>query len=296
MAQDKPIASSKLGTVFADETKARAYLEFLRWGDAGAACPHCGGDQPYKLTPKAGSKTRKGLYKCRVCRKQFTVTVGTIFEDSHIPITKWLQALYLITSSKKGISSHQLHRMLGVTYKSAWFMTHRLRYAMAQEPLASKLAGVIEIDETYVGGKRRGRRGRPAVDGHKSAVIALVERGGRVKAMPIERVTSDTLKAALKESVMADATIMSDELPAYIRATDEFPHHHRVTHSRREYVRGILQKHLRAEGMDVAGNEQEQVQRCRALHERFGVRENCTGTLVRTKSEESQERERPAVK
>ena len=109
----------------------------MRWPN-GAACPKCGGSDPYKLTPKAGSKTRKGVYKCRACRKQFTVTVGTVFEGSHIPISKWLLAIHLLCASKKGMSAHQLHRMLGVTYKSAWFMAHRLRYAMSQEPLASK--------------------------------------------------------------------------------------------------------------------------------------------------------------
>lgn len=129
---DKPLAWSELGERFADADKAREYLEFLRWGASGAACPHCGGSDPYTLTAKATSKKpgRKGLYKCRACLKQFTVTVGTVFEDSHIPLNKWLQALYLLSSSKKGISSHQLHRMLGITYKAAWFMTHRLRYAM----------------------------------------------------------------------------------------------------------------------------------------------------------------------
>ncbi len=165
----KPLAWSKLGAHFADADKAREYMEFLRWGNAGPACPHCGGADPYRLMPKAGSARpgRKGLYKCRIkeCRKQFTVTVGTVFEDSHIPLNKWLQAIYLIGASKKGISAHQLHRMLGVTYRSAWFMAHRLRYAMSVEPMASKLSGVVEVDEAYIGGKRKGGRGRFPADG-----------------------------------------------------------------------------------------------------------------------------------
>src|ERR1700752_2311310 len=130
MVTDKPLNWSQLNPVLADEDKAREYLEALRWGASGAACPHCGGDAPYKLKSAKGSSTRKGVWKCRACRKQFTVTVGTVFESSHIPLPKWLQAPYLITASKKGIRAHQLHRMLGIPYKSAWFMAHRLRYAM----------------------------------------------------------------------------------------------------------------------------------------------------------------------
>ena len=129
---EKPLNWSRLGAYLTDPDKAREYIERLRWGVSGPACPFCGGADPYRLEPKAGSSTRKGVLKCRACRKQFTVTVGTIFESSHIPLNKWLQAIYLMTASKKGISSLQLQRMLGVTYKSAWFMTHRLREAMSQ--------------------------------------------------------------------------------------------------------------------------------------------------------------------
>ena len=127
-----PLSWSKLGAHFNDEDKAREYMEFLRWGNAGPACPRCGGTDPYRLTSKAESANpgRKGLLKCRACRKQFTVTVGTVFEDSHIKLSTWIQAIYLIGASKKGISAHQLHRMLGITYRAAWFMAHRLRYAM----------------------------------------------------------------------------------------------------------------------------------------------------------------------
>src|SRR5260370_42226767 len=125
-----------LGTLGSlSEEQAREKLEALRW-PRGAVCPKCGTvGESYKLTPKPGSSTRKGLWKCRACRSQFTVTVGTIFEDSHIPLSKWLMAIHLLCASKKGMSAHQLHRMLGVTYKSAWFMAHRIRYAMTQPPL-----------------------------------------------------------------------------------------------------------------------------------------------------------------
>ncbi|MGQ0668270.1 MAG: transposase, partial [Actinomycetota bacterium] len=123
---------------FSDEDSARAFLESVRW-PKGPFCPHCGSFNAYLMTPRPTSKKpgRKGLHKCRDCKKQFTVTVGTIFEDSHIPLSKWLMAVHLMCASKKGMSAHQLHRMLGVTYKSAWFMAHRIRYAMTQEPLRS---------------------------------------------------------------------------------------------------------------------------------------------------------------
>src|SRR3954451_13156173 len=136
---------------FADPFKAADYLESLRWPE-GPVCPHCGtlDEKHYRLK----NQTRK-LWKCAACRKQFTVTIGTIFEGSHIPLHKWLLAFYLLCSSKKGMSAHQLHRMLGITYKSAWFMAHRIRYAMTQPAFTTLLSGTVEVDETYVGGKRR---------------------------------------------------------------------------------------------------------------------------------------------
>ncbi|HWW94805.1 MAG TPA: IS1595 family transposase, partial [Vicinamibacteria bacterium] len=148
---------------FGTEEAARGYLEAMRWPN-GPTCPRCGGADPYRLNPRSDSKRpgRAGLLKCRACRKQFTVTVGTIFEDSHIPLTTWVIALHLMAASKKGMSAHQLHRMLGITYKSAWFLAHRIRWAMTQEPLASKLSGIVEADETYVSGGQgaTGRHGR----------------------------------------------------------------------------------------------------------------------------------------
>src|SRR6202035_936355 len=130
---------------FSDEDAARALLEETRWGKdcENAACPHCGVMKPYRLTPKAGSKTRLGLWKCRACRKQFTVTVGTVFEASHVKLVKWWLAIHLLASSKKGISAHQLHRNLHVSYQTAWFMAHRLRYAMMQGPMLELFKGVV---------------------------------------------------------------------------------------------------------------------------------------------------------
>jgi transposase-like protein len=232
---------SKLAKYFSDEDEARALLEDMRWGKDGAVCPHCGGTEPYKITPKAGSKTRKGLYKCRACRKQFTVTVGTVFEDSHIPISKWLLAIHLLASSKKGISAHQLHRNLGISYKGAWFMAHRLRWAMSDGGVAEMLSGTVEVDETYIGGKKiRGtKRGRPGPDSHKTPVVALVERGtGKVRAMPMERITSDNLRSAMQKHVSLSAKVMTDELPAYRFVAGTFVDHQTVDHGRDEYVRG----------------------------------------------------------
>src|SRR5579864_3020452 len=144
---------------FSSEDAAREFLEQTLWPD-GPVCPHCGlVGEAYRLTPKAGAKThvRPGVWKCSGCRKQFTVRVGTIFEDSHIPLHKWLMAIHLICSSKKGMSAHQLHRMLGIGYQAAWFMAHRIRYAMEHATFSKPLDGTVEIDETYVGGKAKGK-------------------------------------------------------------------------------------------------------------------------------------------
>jgi transposase-like protein len=225
---------------FADEDAARAYLEALRWPE-GPACPHCGGCEVYRLMPQAGSTKpgRKGLLKCKYCRKQFTVTVGTIFESSHIPLSTWLMAIYLLCSSKKGMSAHQLHRMLKITYKSAWFMCHRIRYAMEQPAMQEKLTGIIEADETYVGGKRTtGKRGRPGPGESKAAVFALVQRGGKMRAMPVARVTAENLHAILKENVDKSARIMTDDLNVYDGLDDHFASHETVNHTRKEYARG----------------------------------------------------------
>lgn len=231
---------SALGKHFSDEDSARELLESLRWPD-GAACPHCGGASPYKLKPKATSKApgRKGLWKCRACRKQFTVTVGTIFEHSHVPISKWLLAIHLLSASKKGMSAHQLHRMLGVTYRAAWFMGHRLRHAMSQGPM--KLDGIVEVDETYIGGPRKRKPGRPpANDTQKTPVMALVERGGRVRAFALARVTGDNVQDVIRREVSKSAHMMSDELNVYHPLSMGFRKHDMIKHSDGVYVRGIV--------------------------------------------------------
>ena len=223
--------------IFLNDDNARDYLEQLRW-PTGAVCPHCGTIGAYKLQPKADSKrpVRKGVWKCKACRRQFTVTVGTIFEDSHIPIHQWLSAIQFLCASKKGMSAHQLHRMLNITYKSAWFMAHRIRYAMGQPPMANKLHGIVEADETYVGGKAHGKCGRGAEN--KTPVFALVERGGRVRSFKTERVTAKNLKGMIRKHVATTSTIMTDEFPVYKGLGKEFAEHQTVSHGSGEYVRG----------------------------------------------------------
>src|SRR5947207_9063785 len=170
---------SRFGT---DET-ARQYLEEIRWPN-GVVCPHCkNADQKriWEIKENPAKKIRSGLYHCAECDKQFTVTVGTIFEDSHIPLRKWLVAWYLLCSSKKGISSLQIQRMLGLgSYRTALFMMHRIRYALSSPEFTKQLSGTVEVDETYIGGKAIGS-GKPgrALNSNKTCVVSLVERGGK---------------------------------------------------------------------------------------------------------------------
>jgi transposase-like protein len=234
---------------FNDADAAAEYLESIRWPD-GPVCPHCG--EADRKAYRLKSQTRR-LWKCAACRKQFTVTVGTIFEASHIPLNKWLLAFYLLCSSKKGMSAHQLHRMLGVTYKSAWFMAHRIRYAMGQPPFQSRLSGVVEVDETYVGGKQRRsnkRQYRPLDSKQpdtrlrktgrgtdKTPVVALVERGGIVRSERIANVTGDNRKSVVRRNVDPSATVMTDAFSSYKGLDQEYASHFTVNHLD-EYVRG----------------------------------------------------------
>jgi transposase-like protein len=234
---------------FSDEDKAREFLEKLRWPN-GPVCPKCGEiNNAYRLEPKPskkGTHVRKGVWKCGGCREQFTVTVGTIFEDSHIPLSKWLLAYHLLCASKKGMSAHQLHRMLKVTYRSAWFMAHRIRYTMSQEPLSSKLTGVIEIDETYVGGKLRigplvtkpgvRPKDRPRVVANKAAVVSVLQRGGRVQSMHVQKVTAENLRPIVDQMVADDAHVMTDSANL-LKGTLRPRKHDQVNHAVKEYVR-----------------------------------------------------------
>lgn len=232
---DLKLTLGDLDERFTDPTAAAEYLESIRWAN-GVVCPKCGESErePYRL-----KNQKRRLWKCRACRKQFTVTVGTIFESSHIPLHKWLLAFYLLCASKKGMSAHQLHRMLGVTYKTAWFMFHRVREAMSDPAFSAKLSGVVEVDETYVGGKRRGRTGRPSgTDPQKFPVVALVERGGRVRSSHVANVGARELKGAIRENVDRKARVMTDEYRSYHGLDQEFASHEVVKHGAGEYVRG----------------------------------------------------------
>ena len=213
-----------------DEKKAYEYLSNLRWPD-GPRCVHCRSEKVYTLNV-SGSK--RVVLKCGKCRKQFSATVGTIFEDSHIPLSKWFTAIQLMCSSKKGISAHQLHRMLKITYKSAWFLAHRIRHAMKHSPFAGKLGGIVEADETYIGGREK-RTGAPS---KKTPVFALVERQGRVRSFALPSVTSKNLREIIRENVSSDSRMMTDEYHGYRGLRKEFASHDTITHSRGHYVRG----------------------------------------------------------
>ncbi len=218
---------------FHDEEAARVYLEALRW-PSGPVCAHCG------TVNKAYATKRPGKYRCatKECRKDFTVKVGTVFEASHIPLHKWLLAAYLLCSSKKGMSSHQLMRTLEVTYKTAWFMTHRIREAMrtgAFSPMGGS-GQVIEADETYIGRKA----GVPVTRGygHKRAVVTLVERNGEARSFHVDRATIENVTPIVRKNVSRESRLMTDESALYTKLGKEFKEHDFTTHSASEYVRG----------------------------------------------------------
>src|SRR3954467_4326990 len=224
--------------IFTDEEAARKHFEATRWPN-GPYCPLCGSFD--RVKPFGGKSMGPGWYYCSSCRRKFTATMGTICERSHIPIHKWLLAMHLLCSSKKGISSHQLHRMLGVTYKSAWFMTHRIREAMRQlhpespEPLGGE-GKTVEIDETYVGGleknKHASKRKHVGTGGAgKEAVFSLVERGGNVRSHHVPRVNAKTLRPILMTQVHRASNLMTDESGPAKMMGREFGNHESVNHS-----------------------------------------------------------------
>lgn len=222
----------RLSQAYGDEDTARELLESLRWPN-GPVCPHCknaGEKRISKLEAQSTSQhgVREGVYFCGACRQQFTVTVGTVLERSHVPISKWLMAWFLLCSSKKSVSANQIHRMIGVTYKTAWFMCHRLRFAMTPNHWAEpKLQGTVEVDEAFVGPK--GRR--------KTPVVALVERHGLARVKVIASVTQKNLGAALSECVSKEAIVNTDEHPGYKNPLKQWKAHQAVNHSRGEYQR-----------------------------------------------------------
>jgi transposase-like protein len=221
---------------FHDEEAAYAYVEARIWAN-GRSCPHCG---ECERTAKLGGKsTRIGVYKCYSCRKPFTVKIGTIFEASHVAMNLWLQAIYLMCASKKGISSNQLHRTLGVTLKTAWFMSHRIREAMRDDSLAGfgVGGGVVEVDETFIG--REPGMQKKAAYHHKMKVLTLVDRAtGRAKSMVVDDLKIKTLMPIILGNIAKEAILYTDEASHYTRIGREFAHHDFTTHKTGEYVRG----------------------------------------------------------
>lgn len=229
--------------IFHNETKARKWLESHVWPD-GPFCPHCG--ELEKITKLEGKKHRPGVYQCNGCRQQFTVTVGTLFERSKIPLSKWLMATYLLSASKKGMSTRQLSRMLGVSVKSSWFMTHRIREAMKEEapkPMGGS-GSAIQADETYIGKVKNPRTvrtdGKPFIKtgggpSNKNAVVALVSEG-KARTFHVKAADSKTVREILVKNAYRDSELHTDESRIYTRVGDEFKTHRKVNHSAKEYV------------------------------------------------------------
>ena len=228
--------------IYSDPDKAREHLESVCWPN-GPVCPHCGGREA--ITKLQGKARRVGLYRCKGCAKQFTVTVGTVYERSHIPLHKWVLATHLLCASKKGLSAHQLHRMLDLPYKTAWFMAHRIREGM-RDMNPGHLGGggkTVEADETYFGDKdivtKRTKRGKSGL-ASKRAVLGLVERGGKVRTVHINKVSANNVADIVRRNLSRETALMTDESKLYTKVGAEFASHGTVTHSAEEYVRGTV--------------------------------------------------------
>lgn len=217
------------------EEDAYAWVEARVWPD-GPVCPHC--ESTERITKMKGKAHRIGLYKCYACRKQFTLKIGTIFEKSHVKMHIWLQAFYLICGSKKGISSHQLHRTLGLSLKTAWFLSMRVREAMRSGALAPPMGGegeVVEVDETFIG-QKKGRR-RKSGRGHKHAVLSLVQRGGCVRSFHVADTSTKTIGTIVRDNIDSESAVMTDDAQYYNTLDVGFASRDSVNHSKDEYVR-----------------------------------------------------------
>lgn len=235
--------------IFHDDDAARAHLESIRWSD-GVYCPHCGNSDQTALHKLEGKSHRPGLWQCNACRQHFTVTVGSVMERSKIKLAKWVLGFHLYASSKKGMSAHQLHRMLGVTYKTAWFMAHRIREAMKEDVKSSGPLGgegkTVEADETYIGKNDDQtmpayRKGAPykskKLGTRKRTVVALVERGGSVRSFHVEHATAATVQEILFTNASRKSTLYTDESRLYTVLGKDYDQHRTVNHSGKEYVR-----------------------------------------------------------
>ena len=224
---------------FHNEEAAFSFVESRVWPE-GPTCPHCGGVN--RISKMQGKSTRTGLYKCYQCRKPFTVRIGTIFESSHVPLRIWLQAMFLIAGSKKGISSNQLHRTLGVTLKTAWFMSHRIREAMRSGSLSpfGQDGGAVEVDETYIG-QRKDKAPARAGNAHKMAVLSLVERNsGQVRSFTIDGTRAGEIHPIVRANIAKEARLMTDEARVYRTLGKEFAQHGTTLHGARQYVKGDI--------------------------------------------------------
>lgn len=236
---------------FTNPDDARQWLEAQRWPN-GPICPHCGNVDPQKITGLHGKAHRPGLYQCAECREQFTVTVGTVMERSKIPLHKWVMAMHLLSSSKKGMSAHQLHRMLGITYQTAWFLAHRIREAMREDGLAPLGGGgkVVESDETYYGPvdtpkvRTQTTKGTPFTKSgrtspsNKRPIVALVERGGSVRTFHVPVADRATVEKIVTDNIDRESCLHTDESRLYSQAAKYFAAHETVHHTSGEYVRG----------------------------------------------------------
>src|SRR5579884_2252510 len=226
--------------IFQDETKAREALEAVRWPD-GPVCPHCGNSDQEKIAKIEGKKQshRPGLFYCNECKGQFTVTVGTVFERSKIPLTKWWMAAHMFNSGKNGCSAHEIHRALGVTYKTAWFMMHRLREAMtdlAPTPMGNN-GGAVQADETYYGNTSKRAKGYKKGHSHKSGVLALVDQStGKARTFALKGATTEKVGEILYTNVRRKAVLVTDESRLYTFPGSQYSDHQKVIHTGREYV------------------------------------------------------------
>ena len=224
---------------FHDENAAYAFVEARVWPN-GPVCPHCGGTE--RISKMGGTSTRIGAYKCYQCRKPFTVKVGTVFEASHVPLHLWLQAIFLMSSSKKGISSNQLHRTLGVTLKTAWFISHRIREAMRSGDLApiGGQGGIVEIDETYTGVRESARNRKKRAGGsHKNVVLTLVDRKGSARSFHIGWADKRTILPIVRANLDNEARVVTDDSPIYHNLDREYEHAF-VVHSKNQWGRGEI--------------------------------------------------------